>query len=353
MYKIFINYPDDTACTYYRSTLPYFNCHEELREKHGIELILSRDISLSKDADCLCFHRALNPAILLTLQRAINAGKKIVWDFDDNYFIIPQWSPAQAIMNMVGFDFLKYFMEVASTVTVSTRRLGEQLSEYIAGKTVVLPNLIQPKDYPTPSLLGRSVDLLPTTQGRGMVATHFLWAGSQTHEKDLELIVDPVKQMLDRYGEAVRFTFVGMIPQELGTICSRQITFVPGGDLRYYPNLISALRPDVALIPVVDIPFNEAKSNIKFLEMTMAGAACIASEVGDYADSINNIDRYGFLINNESSSEWLSTLNFVNENIPYTMKIWRNAYNLVISEYSWSGSQRQKWIDFYRFLAEG
>jgi hypothetical protein len=52
-----------------------------------------------------------------------------------------------------------------------------------------------------------------------------------------------------------------------------------------YPQRLAELQLDVALVPLVDHPFNRSKSRLKLLELGALGIAVVASALPPYRDA--------------------------------------------------------------------
>lgn len=348
MYKILMLVQDETACSYYRAVLPSLHCTKTLRDE-GIQLDLSETLNLDENHDCYIFHRLINAEFFPVLHDLkFNHKKKIVWDLDDNLFAIPEWSPATEMSTPGRKRCLLQSLEWADRITLTTERFRQQIASLVPSwdeKTVVLPNLIDCNDWGINSRIDND----------SYSPIRFLWAGSLTHQKDIDLIGEVIQEIINENEENVQFMFVGGIPEVLkstpGNVKKnkKSLAHIGTSNLLHYPLYMRLLRPDVALIPVLDCPFNEAKSNIKYLEMALAGAACIASDVGPYRDSIKS-GTNGILAKNEK--DWKDIINYL---IDYPVKIsdfHRNARENVIDYYSWRSPAKNLWLDFFRSLAQ-
>lgn len=336
------------ACDYYRKIMPQIHCHEELAAA-GVELTLARNFLLSSghlEADCFYFHRTIAPGFLPLVIRLKSAGKKIVWDLDDQLFAIPPWSPAARGMGPAEVDQLLLCLEYADVVTVTTERFKAQFDfPWLHDKTRVLPNLINLKDWDFPS---------ETRAG----ATRFLWAGSSTHSEDLEIVAPAVLRALEELKDhPFTFYFAGMMPKSLSArkdyeTLKGRVVFLGDCPLHHYPGMIRSVLPDVAFCPLVECQFNDAKSNIKYLEMTMAGAVVAASPVGPYADSIIH-EFNGFICRN--TDEFFDFIKY-RMTTPSLIRVGgmeAKARTDVASRWSWqSHDARRVWIEFFKELAD-
>ena len=100
---------------------------------------------------------------------------------------------------------------------------------------------------------------------------------------------------------------------------------------------------DISVCPLADNQFNRCKSNIKWLESTMSGAAVVASDVYPCAQSIEH-GKTGYLA--KRTKDWVKCLSDLIENEDKRKQMVKNAQKEVKDNYA----SPQKWIDFYKYL---
>lgn len=354
MYRILMHVSDATACAYYRAMLPYIHCKDELAKKN-ISLHISDRISNDYKFDCYIFHRLLNPSFFpLLWDMKFNAKKKIVFDLDDNLFKIPSWSPAREMMEGTAVQTLMTCLEWSDYITLTTDNFKRQLSAYDgwASKIHVLPNLIGMKDWSFPQHVPHLI--------RPGNPLKILWAGSITHHGDLEIIASACEEIL-KTRENIKFVFMGMMPDSLrvgekknnNEILKDSVIMINNCDLNFYPQVLNLIAPHIALIPIEANDFNYAKSNIKYLEMSMAGATCIASNFGPYKNTITH-GYNGFLSENNHES-WYENINkcidiILHQNCSTIIN--SRAKKKILSKYTWDSQSKDYWMDFFQLLAE-
>jgi hypothetical protein len=105
------------------------------------------------------------------------------------------------------------------------------------------------------------------------------WAGAQQHHGDLALIVDLVKET----AQEVDWIFFGMCLEELKPYVKEEHAFVV--DFADYPKKLASLNLDIAVAPLEQHPFNEAKSNLRLLEYGALGLTVICSDIYPYRNA--------------------------------------------------------------------
>lgn len=248
---------------------------------------------------------------------------KFVMDVDDNIFGIDPLNPIHVNVEKKYLQFMQGIVRDAKYVTTTTDRLAEALRvqrHYRDPSTVVvIPNLI-----PTSKYVSKGFD-----NGDDIVIGY---SGGSSHYGDLHHtgIYEALKQIMHEH-KNVRVRAVGMFFDKY--LPKARYEFVPGkrGPEEWY-ELYSTLNFDIGLAPLEDTPFTACKSNIKWQEYSLMGAATIASRVGPYADTIKH-GSDGWLVDNSYES-WYNALKVMVSNAVLRKKIGQKAKERVIGEFS-------------------
>lgn len=153
-------------------------------------------------------------------------------------------------------------------------------------------------------------------------------SGSLTHNEDFELIKPALKKILEKY-ENVQLKLVGAldIPSDLEKFRS-QIIISPFVDYKKLPAVIRSF--DINIAPLKNTFFNSAKSSIKWMEAGLVKVPTIASDVGDFSDSITDgVD--GILCKDD---EWYKKIKALIDNEVLRLKIAEGAYQTVKKDYT-------------------
>jgi len=83
-----------------------------------------------------------------------------------------------------------------------------------------------------------------------------------------------------------QFIFIGSYPPPLHKyIENKEIEFYQWQTLMNYPKFISSLNVQMLLAPLMDIPFNRSKSDIKYIEGACLGIPCMCQDMVTYQDT--------------------------------------------------------------------
>lgn len=346
--RIFFQFPDQLAVSYYRAELPVTFCAPILADE-GIQLVGDTTLYEHMQYDAIIIHRALTPQFFPVCKELQKAGKKVIWTVDDDYTSVPEWNPAyQEYSQPEVQDSIARIAELADEIWVSTPGLKERWP-----KAKVLPNLLDPRKYwarPTPPPYVHQ-------------PVRVLWAGSNSHGKDLEVLAGPVKRLVDVYGDHVCFLFWGYLPDGLaepvrnhGDVLARVVAkrafgtrvlyCPPVANSDYARCLQEIICPHIALAPLCDHVFNRGKSNIKWCEMSLAGAAFIATQSEPYRMVRNG--QSGLLVRDED--EWYWALRRLIEDVHYRYELVQAAQADVRACWTWETSAKETWLDAFRAI---
>lgn len=296
---------DDTAgCAWYRCRVPGM---ELMRLGYGVRFnghMTPQDVEW---ADVIVFQRQWSTPALQVMQMAKSLGKRIVYELDDDIWSIQPWQPNYSYWQdpkIVGPT--EQMLRDADVITTTTEPLASQLRRFNQ-KVRVLPNMIPPEMWQIDESESEATD--PISIG---------WAGSASRGTDLGLVRTVVAQLLDRYPD-LRFVLGGDKSNMVFGDDPRVVQLEPV-TLGQYPKLLSNI--DIGLAPLQDNRFNQAKSDLKFLEYGMLGIPTVASHVTPYSSSIVNGEN-GFLAKNDK--DWLKYLRRLIEDAELRRMMGENA----------------------------
>ncbi|MCU6679352.1 glycosyltransferase [Leclercia tamurae] len=198
------------------------------------------------------------PSIIEQYRQVCDA--KIVVEYDDYLLNLPIKNGNRAHFPQSIVKNFRRVLETADWVVVSTHALKQAYSEYHPDIRVAQNRLAT-----------RQWGHLFSARGTGN-KIRVGWAGGGTHAGDLEILRPIIKALEDK----VEWVFMGMKPDNV------KCEFHPGVPFEMYPEKLSSLNLDLALVPLEINQFNECKSNLRLLEIGTCGVPIIATNIEPY-----------------------------------------------------------------------
>jgi glycosyltransferase involved in cell wall biosynthesis len=271
---------------------------------------------------------------------ARSSGKPVVYEIDDLIFDLPAGHvDARRKFYTESIPAVIKAMLEADLVTTSSGKLKAKLGHYNKD-TILLENYLDDRLWKKEPARKSNPDL-PVTIG---------YMGSPSHAMDLEYLAPVIKKLRKRFKENIHFAVYGFpAPEWLlwkDTVTSHQFShddyglFVDGFRKQVF---------DIAIAPLLPVPFNEYKSSIKYLEYSAVGIPGVYSSIPAYRSIVRHgLD--GFLAS--SVDEWEANLITLIENPHLRGRIGLNAQNKVYK--NWMVSQHySEWLTAYMHIIKG
>lgn len=285
----------------------------------------------------------------ITLARKYN--KKVLFDIDDLVIDKKYTSQIKYLKNMTA-DELKLYDEGVSKIQTllkkcdaaitSTEKLAEELKNYV-------PEVFINRNTASQDMVKYSIeavkfrDELPfksqdkiqnkqefqdaikaQNERKGKIRIGY-FSGSITHNDDFEYIAPVIKEIMEKYSNVeLHITGELDIPEQFNRFKERIISR-PFTDWQKLPMLISSV--DINIAPLIDNIFNEAKSEIKWIEASLVKVPTIASNIGAFKKMIVN-NETGLLCN--TIAEWKAAFELLINNEKERKRIAENAYKFTI-----------------------
>jgi glycosyltransferase involved in cell wall biosynthesis len=244
--------------------------------------------------DLLHVQQHFGDEILEMIERVSRQGVAVVWDTDDDVAAIPRGTEAYKTLGgrrkiRRHFASTVAIARAAHLMTTTNEHLAQVYRDAGVEHVTAIENYIAPED-----LNGRR----PRHQGIviGLVA-----AGE--HEGDLKKMrMGEILHEVLRRHDGVRVVSIGA-DLKIRDHRYRHVRIVP------VEQLVAAEREfDIGLAPLLDTPFNRARSNVKLKEYAAAGAMWLASPLGPYVGM--GEEQGGLLV---PEGEWLDALSAIIE----------------------------------------
>lgn len=302
---------DSGGSAFYRVVQPYMIC-KQLYDDAYLSPAGKVTHKLVNNSDVILIQRQESSSALQGMLKQVSHGKVILTDIDDNIWSIPKgvvdlkqfWTKERVI----GFE---KSLEICHAITTTTPFLAKIMSKF--NKNVfVIPNLVNTFEFTKPE--NRSIKIG--------------WGGSATHLPDFtgELIL-ALWKLKQEYKDKIELVMMGVTPLELiGTS-----TFYRFVDPYKYLKFVREVNFDIAIIPCANNFFNDARSNVKFLEWSAVKAATVSSPATSYVNCIKH-GITGFLA--RKPKQWYEYLKLLIEDSDLRKKIGQNAFDYVHENYS-------------------
>lgn len=295
--------------------------------------------------DIIWLHQTDNDLTFAWLRSmATHFGKKLIIDCDDNFLEVDKGNPARKkqgrgklsrenkrAMMATNFSF-------ADALTVSTVPLKKKLQKHIRDvhnidiPVFVIPNCNDVNDWKYEKV-----------QGKGVVIGY---SGGLSHNDDLDMVLPAIKIIMNKYKD-VGFQLMGQMdidrakkifgkwPQK---IRNRIILMNATKTQPEYPAYLAEQPWNIGIAPLIDSPFNECKSSIKFFEYSMYKIPVVASRIYPYYKDIYGIpviqdEETGLLC--DTVEDWVTNLSRLIEDEELRKKLGENAYKHIVENWQY------------------
>lgn len=329
---------DQTGCGWYRCLLPGIY----LRNLYGLDtraaVSLSDEVrAFARDADIIVCQRQLSDGVLKFVHEQKALGKTIIYELDDDFWHLPVKNPVYRYYQAEGLARLMRFIRAADVVTVSTEPL-KRVVDTMHDQVVVLPNAVDP------DLADAIVESSMKRHSFRDARVRIGWSGSNFHEGDLDGAIDALILLAQR--SDVVLVFFGWVPTRIRReVAANSLEIHPFVPTNSYYQTMAALRLDIGVAPLCDNRFNEAKSNLKYLEYSIFKVPTVASPVYPYTHTITDGED-GILVKKNRHQEWLRQLTRLVEDRAERDRLAHHAYAMVRDRFHLKTNVR-RWLDVY------
>lgn len=230
-----------------------------------------------KGCDVLMYNRIVPDHALPTIAKLKKQyGFKVCVDVDDYWELDKHHI---LYNNYIEQDFASKQIEqlkLADIVMVTNDRLANKVKPFNTN-VYILPNAI-------PKQGQFDIEKIASP------FTRLFWQGSQTHRKDIELLL-PASAALLQIAPQIKMVMAGYddncmewksMVHNYTSALRHQYKLIPAEPIVSYYQVYK--EADICLIPLLESNFNQYKSNLKVLEAANLGLPCIVSNVHPYKD---------------------------------------------------------------------
>lgn len=240
-------------------TIRYPFAIKGIEDVEGLDLVLMQRIATPRQVRLVRAFQKLGIAVVVDVDDLLS-------DIEEDNGSHKYW--AEEFHGVPRFRLVEQATHIADLVTVSTPALARRYAKH--GRFEVLRNGLPNHAYADPN------DVYNQHAGR---ENEFVvgWSGSlASHPHDLEVMGGAVRDAMRRCPQ-IRFHVVGE-PEPVAQALDLDPSRVTGTGWVPFEEYHAALRGiDLALVPLTDSRFNRAKSHLKALEFSAAGAMVLTS----------------------------------------------------------------------------
>lgn len=330
---------DTSGCGYWRMVVParYMNDAEKFIDCVEVEVIYEYLL----EYDTIVVQRLHNWSEFYVIEKLKRLGKRVIYDIDDDIFNIPPDNPAFKVIKRDQQEAARAIMGLCDVIVTPSEVIKQRFG--FADKTVVIPNAVDIDDG-WPVLSGvDEVDLSTLTPPDGI--KRILWQGSPTHDEDWFECITAVDEVMQHHLD-VRMVILGYLSSVVRQFIedvrkpwwNERVEFAGFSDIETYIHVAKHLKAHVALAPLGNTPFNQAKSPLKYTEYAAMGIPCIASNVTPYKEVIED-GQNGFLAGDHA--EWLERIEKMLKSPEERIRIVRSARDTVAKHFDVKATAKQ------------
>jgi len=300
-------------------------CHTAVRK--GL-LGMLRRIAPAAEANVLLVARIRD---LDHLKNIYNVAERknipLVYDTDD-LFLYERRSDAPAACAKE----ISAYLSKASCIITSTAYLADELRS-LNSRVSVFPNLIDPAIWDISKPAGRS-------GGRPL---RICCIGTGLMSENISLIVPAMEFCSDRYGRDVVFCLWGNAKYLDERVKKLKNVTISDKKMPYraFARKLQHEAFDLGVVPLSDLRFNRAKSNIKYLEYAASGIPSIFSRVEAYA-GLHQGDTC--LLADNDPDAWIPEIVRMVEDRGLRKRLAERAYDDVSSRFVLNGAWAQNYL---------
>jgi GT2 family glycosyltransferase/glycosyltransferase involved in cell wall biosynthesis len=288
---------------------------------------ISKDSFLNdKTYDCIIVQRDIleMPFAMFLVKKCQELDIKLIYEIDDDLLGIDETHSEYENYKSQS-HVIKYLIKNADIVTVSTSNLKEKLDDMADVRLIF--NALDER-------LWCNKNNHPPNEDN-MIKIGYM--GSFTHGKDLNIIKNIITDLKSKFAKNninLIFEVIGGVNKNVTDNWFHQIQ-IPQKN-HSYPLFVEWLKNtinwDMAIAPLTDVPLNQSKSEIKYLEYTGLGLSAVYSDVGPYHETIRN-GYNGLLVKNNNITEWEDQITKLINDKELSKKIKSNARKNIGKEY--------------------
>lgn len=224
--------------------------------------------------DVCLMHRPFGPVAAHIMSNCKLAGIPLWVDHDDDLLAIPEANPHYQVHHdgEKQFPAVEYSYKYADILTCSGQVMHKQLREKYDRPDAILI---------TTGLDDRLIRFKqPITNNRKIS-----WRGSLSHKSDLRWYESSIKRLVAENSPEREFLFWGINPAELWPdFKNERLNWSFSNQLNFFDfmNQMTKSNAMIHMVPLEDNHFNRVKSNLSWLDATLAGSVVLGPDFPEF-----------------------------------------------------------------------
>jgi glycosyltransferase involved in cell wall biosynthesis len=314
-----------------------------LRLHHTAEIEL--DISLEhlvqrrrlEWADVVVFCRNVEPKYGRVLEGAVELGKPIIYELDDNLLEVPDTTPELRLLGVPQRQAqVKQYLRQANLIRV----YSPVLQRYLAAYNPCVVTINGPLDW----------SLLPGQPcRRDPHRVRLVYVTSRLEDAVGQMLVDPLQRVLSAFPQVEVTIWGPQLSALQGQPRVRHMAFIADYDRFFYAFARQGF--DIGLAPLPDDLFYQCKSNNKFREYAACSVAGIYSDTEVYHACV--VDGVTGLLVGPHADAWVEAMARLIEDVPLREAIQGQAKAFARQNYNQDRMQADWLVHIQQVLAGG
>lgn len=273
------------------------------------------------------------PAVIELIDEARRLGIASFFDIDDLVFDEEEYQHNSNLLTLSkrereelleGARLYGEALTRCDHAIASTATLARRMRNRARGETLVVENGLDDAVLE----IAQQVRRRPPARNPGLVTIGY-GSGTRTHDADFSVAADALLEVLLRHPE-VRLAIHGFLqlPESFKQV-SDQVVRIPFLAADDYLRAVASW--DISIAPLESTVFNDAKSNIKFLEAAVFGVPTVCSPAAAFKDQVEH-GRSGFIAS--TTAEWVTALETLIADVQLRARIGAEAERCVLERYN-------------------
>ncbi|RKH68602.1 class I SAM-dependent methyltransferase [Corallococcus aberystwythensis] len=272
------------------------------------------------------------PGVEELLAETKRLGLPHFFDVDDLIFDVEEYQkntnvqrlpPDERELLLNGAKLYRKALSLCEHAIASTSTIAEQMARVITGKVYVVENCLDDGILE----LAREMEARPPVVDLETVTIGY-GSGTRTHDADFAIAADAILAVMARHPN-VRLAIHGFLELPEGfERFSDRVFRVPFLDADDYLRALASWQ--ISIAPLEQTVFNDAKSNIKFIEASIFRVPAVCSGAGPFREIIDH-GRNGFIAT--TREEWETALSALVEDASLRKRLGEEAHRSVTARY--------------------